>query len=444
MIGTIRWGLVVAACASGAAACSSANFDVAGDPGADAAADTQTTGDTGTTTDSGGSPEDAGIANEGGALDGGSVDGGSGCVRTDDPAEIWVDAASTVTTPSGSATCPFRHISEAVAYVASLPPKARIIRVRAGTYVEGEAVKIRPQVQLIGEGAASTKITGGGPCGTASSDPLCVVRLEGGGSIEGVAVNGGAPDASKNAIVTYGGPSAPKVTNTQVFGAAGDGQSGVLVTAGAILGPGFESFNNRFGVTIWGSNGVAFAGASNRVENNTAVGIEHQGTGQLSVGNVSVRNNANGGIRAGHLTAIGTGAPAIHQFANTSIKNNGPFGISIGANAGIKIRYCTVTGNQFGIVAVYGASNTLDFGIDGGDPGNNLFGGSTSKNVRGGLCVTPTRNTPVSAVGNKWSKCDPDIKTIGVGLGCESVDGYADIWYRGLSTPNAGNCSVGP
>lgn len=411
--------------------CSSTNFDVASSPDASDGAVT----DSGTLVDIGPpGPGDTG----GGTADGRPGETGVACPVLSEPLEVWVDAASTAMTPTGASECAFRQIADAITYVTSLKPAIRTIRVRAGTYVEPVALRITPGLTLRGAGAAVTKISGGGPCTSTSADPQCVIRLEGGGTVDGVDVNG-AGTPLRNCIVTYPGTGNPVVLNTSVHGANGDGLAGVLATGGAQLGPNFVTSGNRFGVMAWGTQGVLFTGNGNRVENNTGYGVEMQGSGPLTLTGATVTNNTNGGVRAGHISGLGGSMP-VHAMGNSVITNNGGFGIFIGANAGLKMRYVTVLSNPFGLMLVYGSSNNFDLGLDG-DLGNNIFGSASgAKNTRGGVCVHTTRSTSLQAVGDRWTKCDPDVKVLS-GTDCNTADSYADVWYRGTTAPNLTSCS---
>lgn len=422
-----------------AAGCSSADFQVAGAPSDDAALDT------------GGLDGGDGAVGPDGASDApGDVVEPPGdvtvvsCPSLSDPTEVWVDAAATAgAAANGSSDCPFALVGQAVVYLASLPTKPRTIRVRAGRYLEPASVRVRSGVTLQGAGATKSIITGGGAC-LDSTAYQCVVGVEAGGVVDGFGVD--AAPGGRHGLVT-GSPGAagnPKISNVKVYGASEDGFAGVVVTAGALLGPNLESYANRNGLIVWGSQGVAFTGGGNRLDENTDRGIEHQGSGVLSMGAASISGNGGGGVRAGQL-AIGAGlVPPTHLFANMTVKNNGNYGFSLGANAGIKLRQSVVVGNPFGVIAIYGAGNTLDFGLSSTDPGNNNFGGPVAKNTRGGICVMPTRNDALPAVGNKWPACPATITQFSSGT-CDAipVTSYADVWWRGLAAPLAASCTVG-
>ncbi len=408
--------------------CSSANFDVEG-----------------AATDSGTGDANVDIGPPGGDTGGGTAEtgldgGGAACASVPNPPEVWVDAASTLAKPNGNAECPFKRITEAITFVATLPAGPHTIRVRTGTYNEPVALRISAGVTLQGAGAMVTKILGGGACG-GTADPLCVIRLEPGGKIDGVDVDG-AGTPLRDAIVTFPGTGDPPIVqNSSVHGANADGLAGVLSTGGVRLGPNFISSNNRSGVMAWGTQPVTFQGTGNRIENNTGIGIEMQGSGPLTVTGTNVTNNTSGGVKVGHITGVST-TPPYHAIGNSVITNNGQFGVFVGANASLKMRFVTLLGNPFGVMLVYGTGNSFDFGIDT-DVGNNIFGDkSGSKNTRGGICVHTTRATSMQAAGNRWTKCDPDIKVLS-GTDCNTADSYADVWYRGFTVPSLTGCTSG-
>ena len=65
----------------------------------------------------------------------------AGCAAPSDPLEIFVDGATTATSSTGTAGCPFRRINEAIAYANTLSMKTpRTIKVKAGSCVEDTAM----------------------------------------------------------------------------------------------------------------------------------------------------------------------------------------------------------------------------------------------------------------------------------------------------------------
>jgi hypothetical protein len=421
----------LAAATSASVACSSADFSVAA-PGEDASADTGVVSDSASDVviQPGEVGSDAVVTN---------------CPTLNDPTEVWVDAASTAPkAATGASDCPFKQVTDAVAYLATLPVKPRTIRVRPGTYDEPASVRVRSGITLQGAGIDKVTIKGGGTC-LDSPSFTCVIGVDAGGLVDGVLVD--AASSGKHGIATGAAGSAgnPKLSNLRVTGAIGEGLTGVLVTAGALLGPAVDITGNSTGLTIWGSQAVGFTGGGNKIDANAEVGIDHQGTGVLSMGGGSVSRNAAGGIRVGQ-TSLGTGLnPPQHLIGNVTIANNGNFGINIGASAGIKLRNATILNNTLGVIATYGVNNVLDFGTSSTDPGGNTFGTTTAKNPHGALCLIATRNDSTPIAGDKFSGC-PAVVTQLSGGGCDSVVASAvdaDVWYRGLSAPSVLGCAVG-
>ncbi len=352
--------------------------------------------------------------------------------------EVWVDAASPHATPNGTSTCPFKTIQQAVAYVNTLPVAARTIRVRAGTYNEVGAVLLPTLTTLTGAGIGATTILGGGACMGIGN---CIVRVAGGAILEQVTVD--ASPTAKHAIVTGGTDPGgfPILRNLKATGAVGDGNAGILTSSGSLIGPNVESSGNKLGLVVWGSQKTTISGGGNVFDNNTLHGINHEGVGVLSFkGGGRASGNGQDGIKFGEATS--TVAP-FHEVWGVIIKNNGGAGIRFLANAGGEVRNSSFLGNNWGILARYGASNTFDFG-NATASGNNSFAVGTAANKIAGVCVANTPGTATPIVGNKFSACPVTPRPcteVSRDAECETVSTYSDVWYLGTSAPDASSCS---
>lgn len=426
----MRWAILLAPLIG----CSSASFEVAPSNAPTNAIDSATAE---TSTDDG--LEASEIVDTTAGADAIPGETTSSCAPLGEVTEVWVDAKSAFSKPTGTADCPFRHIAEAVAFVNSLTGKPRAIRVRAGTYNESSAIVLRPQITLQGAGAMNTTISGGGSC---MGIGMCIVRVEGGATLEGVAVDA-APTAKHGVVTGNTDPGGlPVIRNVRVYGAVGDGNAGILASSGAQLGPNVESSGNRFGLVIWGNQKVSITGGNNKFDKNAQVGIAHDGSGPLTfLGGGSASGNGEDGIRVGNGT---TATPPIHDLAGLTIVDNVNAGIRVGPTASIVLRSSKVVGNKFGVIALFGAMNSVDLGT-AADGGNNTFAGSV-RNQRVGLCAVATRATAMPAVNNRWSSCAVEARSlndISLSAACEAIASYADVYYRGMTAPDTSMCAVG-
>lgn len=410
--------------------CSSADFDVAGDPSAD-------TG----TTDTANPAEDSGGTADGVAPDEGvpEVVAEAGCPALTNPTEIWVDGTSTASPATGSSSCPFRHVLEAVEYANKLGGN-RAIKVRAGIYTESAAIVLRAGLTLTGSGVGITQLAGGGPCYETAGAYKCIVRVDGGATLERVSVDAG-PTAKHGVVTGSSGGSYAIVRSTKITGAVGDGNAGILATSGAILGPNIESIGNRYGLVIWGNQPTTILEGTNKFDGNAAIGINHEGTGVLTFGGGSVSNNLVG-IKLGEPY---TATPPMHDIKDLTARGNIEIGIRVMAVASARIRNSTITGSKIGVMATHGASNFIDLGTTGSLGGNN-FGGSSVKNSMAGVCALFTQGTPMNIAGNTFPDCSAprSLGDIGSSAGCESITEYEDVWYRGASVPVTTGCTRGP
>ena len=425
--------------------CSSSSFEVSqavdldtGTLGSDTGTtveDTRTTVSDGTTVSDTGSV-DSGVV----VTDGTVVESSVGCPILTEVTEVWVDATSTVMMPTGAPSCPFRHLAEAVTFVNSLPPKARTIRLRAGTYNESVAIMLRPQVTLRGAGVETTTIAGGGPCMGIGS---CIVRVDGGATLDGVTVDAG-PTAKHGIVTGNTDPGGyPIIKNVKVTGAVGDGNAGILSSSGSLIGPNVDVTGNRFGLVIWGNQKVSITGGNNHFDKNTEIGINHEATGPLVFdGGGTVTGNGGDGVRVG---GTATPTPPNHTLNGITITDNIGAGVRIMANAGATLRGNRIVGNKWGVVAIFGSTNVIDLGT-ASSAGNNNFGGGTVRNEKAALCAGGTRTTPMAAVTNRWVTCPTQTKSLGdisTTASCESITSYSDIWWRGVAAPDAASCSFG-
>jgi len=430
-LGTRFIGLIVVTVVG----CSSSNFDVTGAPGAD----TGTSGDTaiGPVEDAEPPPQDSNVVPDDAIV---GTETGMVCGASSNPLELWVDATSTVMSPTGTTTCPFRHIAEAIAYANTLDPTTpRAIKVRPGIYNEGAAIILRKGLTLTGSGVGVTQLSGGGPCTSSTTGYKCVVRVDGGAILERVTVD--AAPGGKHGVVTWTPDgSFPIVRSTAITGATGSAFTGLLVTAGALLGPNIESSGNGYGLVIWGSQTVKVVAGTNKFDNNAYIAINHEGTGVLNFEGGSVSNNA-GGFKLGEPVPS---SPPLHSISNAIVKNNAEYGIRVMGVASAKIRNSTITGSKIGVIAIHGASNYIDLG-NAGSLGNNNFGSPTTKNTYAGLCALFTRNTPIDATGNTFPDCSTprSLTDIGTEAGCEAITTYNDVWYRGATLPITASCTKG-
>jgi hypothetical protein len=425
------------------AACSSADFEVAEAPGADTSSPgEETAADSAITpiedtdvvaTDTRGADTNVAESNVSETI--------GACAAVSNPFEIWVDATSTVPAATGTSTCPFRHIVDAIKYENALPVASpRTIRVRAGEYTEGSAIILRSGLTLSGAGVGVTKLAGGGTC-YGTTGYVCIVRVDGGAILERVTVDAGP--TAKHGVVTgsTGSGLYPIVRSTLITNAVGDGNAGILATSGAILGPNIDSSGNRYGLVIWGNQTVKVIAGTNKFDRNALIGINHEGTGTLTFEGGSVSGNGKTGIKLGEPY---TATPPLNDIKNLIATNNIEVGVLVGGIASARIRSSTITGSKVGVVAVYGASNYIDLGNAGSLGGNN-FGSPTVKNSLASVCALFTKSVPLDATGNTFPLCDTprsiaDVSTAG---GCEAITAYADVWYRGTTVPITASCSKG-
>jgi hypothetical protein len=420
-------------CLLAAVGCSSSNFEIADTT--DSATSDETASDTGI-----GPVEDAEPPADSNSEEVIAVDGGSGCAAPSNPLEIWVDGATSATSATGTAACPFHRVSEAIAYANTLPlTTPRTIRVKPGVYVEDAAIILRKGLTLTGSGVGVTQLSGGGLCTSSTTGYKCVVRVDSGAILERVSIDA-SPNGKHGVVTGEAEGTFPIVRSTAISGAGGSCCSGILVNSGAILGPNIESSKNAYGLTIWGSQTVKVLAGTNKFDNNTLTGINHEGTGVFSFEGGSVSNNREG-IKLGDLY---TATPPANSIKNLIALKNIEYGVKVTNVASAIIRSSTITGSKFGVIAIYGASNFIELGTAGVFGGNN-FGSPTARNSLGGLCALFTKAVPLDATGNTFPDCaEPrsldDISTTAL---CEAVTTYADVWYRGAQAPLLASCTKG-
>lgn len=406
--------------------CSSSNFEVA-TPESDAGADTSQN----ETAVADSTPSEDAVSPPGDA-------GGPACSVESDPVTIWVDAASTIASPTGTTDCPFARIVDAVAFVKKLPPKPRTIRVRSGEYAELEGIILEKGMTLLGNGP-KTVISGGGNCYGTSGYP-CVVRVTGGAILDGVTIDAGP--ASKTGVIADDliPTSTPIVRNTTVTGASGDGTAGILIMGSAVLGPNIVVVKNRVGVNIWGHQTVKVLAGANKFDENVSAGILHEGNGVLAFEGGSVSGNGSG-IKLGP-PATALAVPPQHDIQNLVARDNAEAGIRVSTGNSLRLRKSTITGGKFGVVALFGGNNRIDLGRPDEVGGNN-FGGGGTRPLLAAICAQGTTAVPMPAVGNRYPDCISK-QVLANGASCETATSYADLWWRGLSEPDVSSCAKGP
>ncbi len=210
----------------------------------------------------------------------------------------WAAATLTVC-PSG---CPYSQISDAVAAAHS----GDTIQVAAGTYRGGFTIGV--SVKIVGAGAGSTAISGGGPVITigsfgATTEPMV--------SIDAVTITGG---------VTRSTPESVGHCQLSAFG-------------GGVEIPPNAHFNGGATVTITNSvitaNAAEPAAASNGFACAGGGGIDNWGT--LSLSNTTVSDNEAGGRLASH--ALGAGVLNWGAASLTDSTVSGNRGATTGPNS---------------------------------------------------------------------------------------------------------------
>ncbi|MBI2388782.1 MAG: DUF1565 domain-containing protein [Deltaproteobacteria bacterium] len=428
--------LVLAGVAAVALSCSSSEFSLAG---VDAEADT------GQTTDAAGDSvpigDSAPTVDEGVPGESGTVDANAPCsVLAPAATVIYVDARN-AREPVGTADCPFKSIREALSYVAGQPSAKRTIKVAGGTataplvYNETAGLVVKAATSIVGDGAERVTVTGGGACLTAQ----CVFLMEGGSTIEGVTINGGARIGLAMIPVAFSAVTARRMVVTD---SKGTGLSGVVVNGkGTVdLGPEFRSTRHTvaglYVDEIFSVRVIAGGTIPNAFNENGGGIVLSRGFLNFEAG--EVRGNAANGI------AILSNVKS--TISNLVAKDNGAAGVLVEGSASLKMRSSMLVKNRVGLVFRYG-TNELDLGT-ATDFGKNIFGGPSASNNKAAICLPHARTEKSPAVGNKWLVCGPTFLPLATET-CETLSGYQDIRYApsvdGAGIPfDATGCDVGP
>lgn len=404
-------------------ACSSSNFDVP-------------------VTDDGGTSEIG--TSEIGTTDSATDDvGADTCALSANPDTIYVDARASGG-GTGAATCPVKSVREGLAIIAALPSGKRTLKIAGGSasaplvYDESSQLVVKSQTSIVGDGAERVVLTGGGPCGL----DKCVMLLEGGSSLEGVTVDA---KIGNGLLLTPVAFTSVTVKNTTVTHSTGPMTAGLYVKGqGAVeLGPGIRAVKNEgagVGVEdIFSLRVMAADAAPNQFDDNS-VGIV-MSKGVLEFGGGSAQRNGKEGL---YLAATPK-----HTVRNLVARENKGAGILLEPGAGLKLRGSTLVKNRVGVTVRFGLVADIDFGT-AGDPGKNVFGGAGDKNDKAGICFAQSKSVRVNTQGDQWSACPPVVTGVSDSSGCESLPGYADIYFTAATSADpapvdlGSSCTVGP
>lgn len=405
------------------AACSSASFEVSGagadaEPTADSAAvdasgsdSSAPVDDSGTvTTDSANNPVDTAAPP--------GVDASCPAVEHSST-DVYVDAAAAMG-GRGTIGCPFRTLAQA----ASAPYGGtvnRVVHVKAGTYNEAGAIRVRPRETYRGElGVPKIVVPASAPsCATIGS---CVFNLETNTVLDNFLIDGGG--VAHGIIAANAVSPAPKVLNVTVKGMAKDGIV-VVGSAGLTLGPNAHS-NANGGDGLQARLGKIFINLGpNGFDDNVGAGV-HMLAGSLFIDNGVTANNNQVGVlfdRAG-LSSLEQVLSQIEIFSNKT------HGVVIGKNwSKLQIRKANINKNALtGVFMEFnaGVSNVFDLGSTGS--GGNTFGAPSTKNGKAGLFLCQSGATDFfDATGNNWSACPPTQQQV---AGCEAWPAsYVDVAF---------------
>jgi hypothetical protein len=202
-------------------------------------------------------------------------------------------AATRTVCPSG---CLYSQVSDAVAAAHS----GDTIQVAAGTYRGGFTIDV--SMKIVGAGAGSTVISGGGPVITigsfgATTEPTV--------SIDAVTITGGVTHSSPESIPF-------------------SGQAGVWALGGGVEIPPKANLNGGATVTITNSvitaNSAAPSADSSGVARAGGGGIDNWGT--LSLANTTVSDNQVGGSLASHALGAGVFNQGDLSLINSTVTGN--------------------------------------------------------------------------------------------------------------------------
>lgn len=344
--------------------------------------------------------------------------------------------------PTGTHACPFTTIADGLKAAAGL--NGMITVHVAGSspalvYMESSSLAVASNVVLQGAGPNQTTISASGTCGNVSL--LCAVMLAAGATIDGFTVTSTGGDG----IVAQAGNAAPVISNVSANGSKGNG---ILALGSVEIGPNSSaSGNGSAGVeSPQGAAGVLHVvGTGNAFDKNAGNGIDVNGTAALNFEGGTASGNFQG-IRLAGVAASG-GTAVTHTITSLVAQNNtGPGGVVAYNGQTIKMRSSTLTNNTVvGLFYNYVNGSTLDIGT-AVSPGNNVFGGATSRNGGAGLRLCGvTGAASQDAEGDSWGNCPP-TQTF---LACDTaITTYSDVVYAPALTAGApvvaATCTVGP
>lgn len=434
-------------------ACSGSNFDVA-DPNADTghASSDSATSDTNSGDDTTPGVEDTDViapdtgtnADVGPALDTSVLDAGP-------PADalcpginnLSTDVYVNATAPAGgkgTSTCPFRTLAEA-----SLAPlgavTVRVVHVQNGTYSETAGIRIRQRETYRAEGGVAKVVMAGSSAVCAPSSFSCAFMMDVGSTIDGFLIADGSV-ASGIVVNATGVGERPTIRNTTVRNMLRDG---ILVYGlGAKLGPNAGAVENAHSGMVVRGGAVSVDSGGNSFDRNKGGFLSgstfipgsgiHMYGGSLFVDNYASANNNHTGV-----TFDATGFSNVEQvLSQIDIMSNRANGVYVGKDwSRLQVRKVNIGKNALaGMYLHYNgtASNVFDVGTNAATaPGNNIFGTSTTKNLKAGifLCQSGAAGS-FSAEKNTWTSCAPTVQMVG---SCEAAPAtYVDIAYAPAGT----------
>jgi CSLREA domain-containing protein len=247
------------------------------------------------------------------------------------------------------------------------------------------------------------------------SSPLIELdgSMVGGGSVDGLVLNGGDSTVKSLAIINFSGrgilisfPGSNTIEGCYIginmYGAAAGNQaSGIVVASGNNTIGGTDFLHTRNVISSNHGDGVMISGALNSIEGNL-IGLNAAGTAAFG-------NQGNGVTIDGNINLIGGSVPEARNIISGNLGN----GIRINSDSdevqgnfiGTDISGTVPVGNQMSGVFVFGLGAVQIGGIDGGNiiSANQLFGvwlddSSNSVSVFGNRIGTDKLGT--SALGN--------------------------------------------
>lgn len=375
---------------------------------------------------------DAAAAAGDAAVDNGDA-GPPACGELDaDPAEVFVDPASTRDSV-GTESCPFVTIDEAIALAA--PASPRTVHLAGGdpavTYELAEALVVRPLETYAGSGADRVVLTGGSRCSVFD----CAVSVQG-GALSGVTAISETGAAIEVPTGADGSALADLVARDSDL-------DGLYIRASTTITRVIARRNGRDGVN---ARTATVTIVDSKLDSNDRSGIFADRQVGIAMTGGSVNSNDSDGISL----QDSSGGGRDHSISGVDVIQNLGFGIDVATTASLTLRDSVLRGNEVGVVFSRGAANSLDLGT-ASDPGNNHIGGATGtqRNIRSGLCIQNSGAAASQvAEGNTWQSCPPSQREI-ASFTCRAQNTYSDIGFipatgddPPLASPAA--CEVGP